>query len=258
MPMNNLRNRQIREALDEDKNMYAKVFELEKRRVQVMDEAPQQYQQLNAESLGQVGELVQALKMSLEKKISPMLLLDKNQDEAKNAPELGQIEETLKYYNMIASIFMNPANTPYTKDMILSKMVDVERPIIQLLAGCNRYLIKLKDPQMTIQARRDKYFTPVLRAQNVYDLMIRYIHTKILKVITEQDLNANVGFRPMMKKFHLNPPDYSGTGGPPPPPGGPGGPGGGPGGDYPPTFQGPGQGAPGGAPEPPGGGAPGG
>ena len=66
MPMNDLRNRQIREALDEDKNMYGQAFELEKRRVQLMDEAPAQYEQLNAESLGQVDEFVQALKIVLE------------------------------------------------------------------------------------------------------------------------------------------------------------------------------------------------
>ena len=77
--MNNLRNRQIREALDEDKNMYAKAFELEKRRVQLMDEAPAQYDQLNAESLGQVDEFVQELKIVLEKKLAPLKTLEHNQ-----------------------------------------------------------------------------------------------------------------------------------------------------------------------------------
>ena len=145
MPMNDLRNRQIREALDEDKNMYAKAFELEKRRVQLMDESPAQYEQLNAESLAQVDEFVQALKIVLEKKVSPMrsLQYDQGGDERASAAELGSIEEPLKYYNMIASIFMNTANTPFTKDMILSKIADAERLIMMLVHGCSTYANKL-------------------------------------------------------------------------------------------------------------------
>ena len=144
--MNDLRNRQIREALDEDKYMYGQAFELEKRRVQLMDEAPAQYEQLNAESLGQVDEFVQALKIVLEKKVSPLKSLEHNQggDERASAAEVGSIEEPLKYYNMIASIFMNTANTPYTKDMILTKISDADRLIMMLVHGCATYANKLK------------------------------------------------------------------------------------------------------------------
>ena len=216
MPMNDLRNRQIREALDEDKNMYAKAFELEKRRVQLMDEAPAQYEQLNAESLGQVDEFVQALKIVLERKVAPLQSLLHNQggDERASAAEVGLIEEPLKYYNMIASIFSNTANTPQTKDMILTKIADTDRLLMMVVTGCSRYITKLTDSAN--RERIDKYMLPVIRAYNAYELMAKYIQSKNLQVITEQDLNTNaLPFRPILDRWRLPVPNYAGIGPPP-------------------------------------------
>ena len=54
--MDAIRLRQIREALDYDKRMYAQAFELEKRRVSRMGEKPDEQTQANQGSLDSIGD----------------------------------------------------------------------------------------------------------------------------------------------------------------------------------------------------------
>ena len=60
--MDAIRLRQIREALDTDKRMYAAAFELEKRRVARMDEKPDDQTAAQQGSLETVGEALSELK----------------------------------------------------------------------------------------------------------------------------------------------------------------------------------------------------
>ena len=60
--MDAIRLRQIREALDYDKRMYAAASELEKRRLAKMDERPDDQTAANQGSLESVGEALAELK----------------------------------------------------------------------------------------------------------------------------------------------------------------------------------------------------
>ena len=67
--MDAIRLRQIREALDYDKRMYAQAFELEKRRVAKMDERPDDQTQMNQGSLDSIGEALSELKENIEERV---------------------------------------------------------------------------------------------------------------------------------------------------------------------------------------------
>jgi hypothetical protein len=67
--MDSIRLRQIREALDTDKRMYAAAFELEKRRVAKMDEKPDDQTAANQGSLETVGDALAELKENLEERV---------------------------------------------------------------------------------------------------------------------------------------------------------------------------------------------
>ena len=64
--MDAIRLRQIREALDYDKRMYAQAFELEKRRVSRMGEKPDEQTAAQKGSLESVGEAVSELNENIE------------------------------------------------------------------------------------------------------------------------------------------------------------------------------------------------
>ena len=67
--MDSIRLRQIREALDTDKRMYAAAFELEKRRVAKMDEKPDDQTAANQGSLDSIGEALSELKENIEERV---------------------------------------------------------------------------------------------------------------------------------------------------------------------------------------------
>jgi len=110
--MDSIRLRQIREALDTDKRMYAAAFELEKRRVARMDEKPDDQTAAQQGSLETVGDALLELKENLEERVIALHSFStdyKTSDESVNT--LAAVEATLRYYNKNSSSVLHPSHT---------------------------------------------------------------------------------------------------------------------------------------------------
>ena len=119
MPLSRIQRGQIQEVLNYDRSMYAKAFDLEKKRVPKFEEEPAgEYLQLDQEVLQQVEQLVAQFKILLDKK--------QNKAEAvsggsRQIQKLTNSEELHNMYNQIAAIYAMPSNSPYTKEAILTR-----------------------------------------------------------------------------------------------------------------------------------------
>ena len=162
MPLSRIQRGQIQEVLNYDRSMYAKAFDLEKKRAPKFEEEPAgEYLQLNQEVLQQVEQLVAQFK----------ILLDKKQNEAeavaagsRQIQKLTNSEELLNVYNQIAAVFATPANSPYTKEAILTKVMETQTAVSALGGECTATLDKLAadDVAATIKSHFAKLVRPYL------------------------------------------------------------------------------------------------
>ena len=123
--LNNLRLSQINEVLDYDKNMNKRAYEISQKN-RTSYEEPQAYTQLNAEDIGAVNEMVNIFKLLLENKINELdkMIRTRSTDVGKN---IGLVEDVVAQYNKIISVYLNPANTPQTKHVILTSIMKTEQ-----------------------------------------------------------------------------------------------------------------------------------
>ena len=127
MPLSRIQRGQIQEVLNYDLNMYARVVDLEKQRVaSFQEDTPGEYLQLNQEAVQQVEQLIAQFKILLDKK--------KNEADAvaaggRQIQKLNNTEELLNIYNQIATAYATPANSPYTKEAILGKVMETQTAV---------------------------------------------------------------------------------------------------------------------------------
>ena len=178
--------RQIREALDDDKNMYAKAFDLVKRNV-AQGEEPQQYVQLNHEDLGSVGELVQQMLILLEKKKVSVDALIRGKNTG--ATDVSMVEDVIGAYNKIISVYLNPGNTPQTKQAILTSIMRIEKLVVSVEALCKKALDAFAGSANA--ALMTRYFMNIMKAYNVYNLIHKQLRSHMFVLISMADLRAN-------------------------------------------------------------------
>jgi 3-dehydroquinate dehydratase len=251
MPMDALRMSQIREALDADKIVQGKSFDIVKRWVSTQQEEPVEYQQLNEEDINTAGELVSAFQELLEKKLAEVSHRIRNNSGEPPASdsEIGLVEDVVNAYNRIISIVINPGNTQQTKEALHTTLMKSEATIKRLEILLEHVLNRMADTYSVAILKPG--FGVFLKAYNVYNLMSKQLTSHSLVVITAGDLKANLmailsgrrRWRRIMREHGISEPDYE-----PLEPGGP--PGGGPPGGWP--GGGPGGGWPGGGPSGPG------
>ena len=142
MPMDALRMSQIREALDDDKKYYGQSFDIVKRYGGLTQEAPTEYAQLNQEDIKSLDELVPAFIGLLEQKtVDVQNVIRTNSATAPGAPgtytnNIGQVEDVINAYNKIISVILNPANTPQTKEALMTSLMKSEANIKHLEVLC--------------------------------------------------------------------------------------------------------------------------
>ena len=184
------------------------------------------------------------------------------------AAEGGQIqklnitEELLNIYNQIATAYATPANSPYTKEAMLGKVMETQTAVSALGGECKAILDKMAadDVPSTIKS----HFAKLVRLYCILQLILQQFQSKNLMVIATGDI-ANMishaladspAWKAAADKHNIKfppagLPDVAGTPpgpGAPPPGGGPsssggpppsGGPGGGPSSSGGPTPQAP-------------------
>ena len=143
MPMDALRMNQIREALDDDKKYYGQSFNIVKRYVGMnQEEGPIAHMQLNQEDIKSLSEIVPAFLELLDRKIIDLQnVIRTNTATAPGAPgsyttNVGQVEDVINAYNKIISVILNPANTPQTKEALMTSLMKCEAKIAQLERYC--------------------------------------------------------------------------------------------------------------------------
>ena len=183
--MDSIRLRQIREALDTDKRMYAAAFELEKRRVAKMDERPDDQTQANQSSLETVGDALAELKENLEERVIALHSFStdyKTSDESVNT--LAAVEATIRYYNKIAAAFSTPATPNQAKQQIMTAVAEPESPLVELTTGLTKMLNYIAGASPALQKR---LFIKVARGLNAYDLLLKRIRSRNLTPISQTD-----------------------------------------------------------------------
>ena len=187
--MDSIRLRQIREALDTDKRMYAAAFELEKRRVARMDEKPDDQTAAQQGSLETVGEALSELKENLEERVIALHSFSsdyKTSDDSVNT--LAAIEATIRYYNRVAGAFSTPATPQQARQQIMTAAAELESPLNELTTGLTKMLNHIAGSSATLQKR---LFVKVARGLNAYDLLLKRVRSRNLMPISQTDLNAN-------------------------------------------------------------------
>jgi hypothetical protein len=263
MPLSRIQRGQIQEILDYESEHVQEgrgLREAAGREVPGGD--PGEYVQLNQEAVQQVEQLIAQFK----------ILLDKKQNEAdavasggRQIQKLTNTEELLNIYNQIASGLRHPANSPYTKEAILTKVMETQTAVSALGGECKAILDKMAadDVAATIKS----HFAKLVRLYSILQLILQQYQSKNLMVIATGDianmishaLAENPAWKAAADRHNVKfppagLPDVAGTppgpGPPPPPTGGPGT------GASPPPPPGPGAPpppAPGAGPPPPGG-----
>ena len=235
MPLSRIQRGQIQEILDYDLNMYRKVVDLERQRVaRFQEDTPGEYVQLNQEAVQQVEQLIAQFK----------ILLDKKQNEAdavasggRQIQKLTNTEELLNIYNQIATAYATPANSPYTKEAILTKVMETQTAVSALGGECKAILDKMAADN--VAATIKSHFAKLVRLYSILQLILQQYQSKNVMVIATGDianmvshaLAENPAWKTAADRHNVKfppagLPDVAGTppgpGPPPPPTGGPG------------------------------------
>ena len=222
--MDSIRLRQIREALDTDKRMYAAAFELEKRRVAKMDERPDDQTAANQGSLDSIGEALSELKENIEERVIALHSYStdyKTSDDSINT--LAAVEAALRYYNKIAAVFATPATPQQARQQIMTAVAELESNLNELDSG----LTKMLDHIAATPALQKRLFQKTARGLNAYNLLLQRIRSRNLMPISQTDLNANYDsliknhprWGAIARDIRLGRPDYPDIGPSTPPPG---------------------------------------
>ena len=116
--LDDIRRNQIQEAMNYDRTMYMKAFQLTKRAVNVMDPEPapenEPYVQVNPEETGALGELVSEIMRLLEEKRNDLDDLLRGGKDS-NIEKVGLVEDVLTSYNKLVSALIRPNMNPPNK-----------------------------------------------------------------------------------------------------------------------------------------------
>jgi hypothetical protein len=175
--LDDIRRNQIAEAMNYDRTMYMKAFQLTKRAVNVMDPEPapenEPYVQVNPEDTQAAEELVNNLLLLLEQKRNAIDSLTRGQG---NADSISVVEDVLTSYNTLVNLLINPKATPQTRSALLTSVLKIEKYVVDIEELCEKVLNGLLRLPRNPQAITF-YFMKVLKAYNAYNLIHKQIRS---------------------------------------------------------------------------------
>jgi len=195
--MQSLRNRQIREVLDEDMNINRQVFEREKEQVRVFQEdvLPKKTRDIEAEI--SVDKLIETLNKILENKLTSLeYLLSK----IVGTKDIGDAEGRRSYnnvvnngdfiiaYNQLVRVYTLPGISRASQEAIKVKFQEIKPNLDAMVYGLQELIQYLFESGKT-----DKDIFQLVRSQAVYEHVNKQLYSGTsFKIIDQADINVSV------------------------------------------------------------------
>ena len=189
--MESLRNRQIQEMLDEDKNIYKQVFEREKSNVKALSETLTPKKQRDLTSELDVEKLLEELtkKLNIDIRVVQDLLsarVDINKSKVKELyDKFNNYGSEFSIYNNIIRIYQTIGLSNQSKELIKVKLLNLT-PFISALVEGIREMINYMFERDAI----DKNIFDVIKTLTFYRTIQKQLNEVSLKLIDEGDMNA--------------------------------------------------------------------
>ena len=193
MSSKSIRNMQIQEFLNRDKNIASIVSDAVRRGVsrfeQVVD--PTRREQLNMLEIQNVGEYINRTKIKLIDKLNifstilPATSMN-TADVASNIDKITNYLSDMIDYNKVIQVYINPANTPQTKSEIFNKL----EPLKALYQKLDTDAVKLLDNFLDINdpVVFKTFFVKVLRILALYKIIHKQFVDRNFRPITDSDI----------------------------------------------------------------------
>ena len=216
---NSLKNKQIQEYLNENKERSSLIADQVRRAVQRFEGVvePEATEQLNQLEIRNSVSTVSDFKIKLQTKLNTFQSAQQNTDFKTPAYStlfhtIGNYVSDLVDYNKAAALCLNPSNTSATRKTILEQLKSTYPIFEKLSALCQQIL----NNYMAIADRADReevirlYFAKVMVIYSLYNLIIKQFRQNTYSVIAENDLLKNIPFLPqrfldVLKEFNLKP-----------------------------------------------------
>ena len=195
--MQSLRDRQIREILDEDKIINQRVFDREKEQVRVFDEVvlPKKTRDVDAE-IG-VDKLIESINKILENKISSLeYLLSK----ITSTKDIGDAEGRRSYNNIISNgdfitafnqlvrIYTTVGISRNSQEIIKVKFQEIKPNIDAIIYGIEELVQYLFE-----SGKSDKEIFQLIRSQAVYQIVKDQLYrSSSYKIIEQGDIQVSI------------------------------------------------------------------
>ena len=195
--MQSLRDRQIREILDEDKIINQRVFDREKEQVRVFDEVvlPKKTRDIDAE-IG-VDKLIESINKILENKISSLeYLLSK----ITSTKDIGDAEGRRSYNNIISNgdfitafnqlvrIYTTVGISRNSQEIIKVKFQEIKPNIDAIIYGIEELVQYLFE-----SGKSDKEIFQLIRSQAVYQIVKDQLYrSSSYKIIEQGDIQVSI------------------------------------------------------------------
>ena len=182
----NLRDGLIREALDYDKNINARVAKIQQNNASNLDEVARPFIQLNDEEINRMKQDTNLLKSLLEKKLLFARQFKSNLVNASKIPkyiiELGQTEEVMQAYNNVVSVFLNPRNTQQTRNQIKNILISFEVYITSIINILSDIIGYMKGN------RENNNIFVLVYAYTLYEIILKQFDDNHFYKITDDDM----------------------------------------------------------------------
>ena len=195
--MQSLRNRQIREILDEDMNINRQVFDREKEQVRVFQEDVLPKKTSDVEAEISVDKLIETLNRTLENKLTGLeYLLSK----IVGTKDIGDAEGRRSYntvvnngdfitaYNQLIRVYTLPGMSRASQEAIKVKFQELKPNLDAMVYGLQELIQYLFESGKT-----DKEIFQLVRSQAVYELVNKQLYTGTnYKIIEQADINVSI------------------------------------------------------------------
>ena len=184
-----LRQKQIREILDEDILINKRVSELTRLRIRGLTDEGQAIQQgrRNADVESKTSDIISKINAILEAKINDALSLTMGTGKANpritHYLNLFNNSNLINLYNSVVDEYRKGKNSTQTTSIIQAEFQKLDSNVSKLINTLATLIDQLKET--------DKYMHRQIYAYSIYDLIQNDIYTNNFSTITEKDIMAN-------------------------------------------------------------------
>lgn len=198
--MSSLRDRQIREVLDEDKNIDRRVFDIAKDQVRLWDESilPKKTRDMEAEM--SVDKLVEVINKTIERKVVSLEALlsgitSKDRLDQRAYESVVDNGDVITAYNQLVRILMTTGISRTSQELIKVKFQEMKPNIDAVMYGLDeliRYLFQ--------SGKSSKEIFQLVRSQAVYNVINKQLYRgSSYRPIEQGDLTVSI--REMISKL---------------------------------------------------------